>query len=309
MMRYSLLLVVFLGTSMGLKAQQDAQYTQFMFNKLYFNPAYAGSKEALNVSAIYRKQWLGIKGSPQTATLNLHAPVFKNRIGLGLSVTNDQLGFSNSWNIETSYSYRIKFKNKHTLSMGLRGSASFYQVRWDKADPTQLMDGTIPGALATKILPNFGAGVYYDAPRFYVGFSIPHIFENRIDFTDNKNSSIEPRLGRHYFLMGGAIFDIARNVKLKPAAMLKFTPNSPFDMDINISFLFWERFWAGVTYRLGDSIDLILQYQFNSQFKLGIAYDFTLTKLQQYNAGSFEVMLEVNFVKNKNMHLRNPRYF
>ena len=304
---YIVLSFIFFG-SFHLMAQQDAQYTQFMFNKLYFNPAYAGSKRTFCMSAVYRQQWLGIDGAPRTQTFNIHAPILKQRVGLGLSVTNDNIGFTNMWNVETSYAYRIPVAEDSYFSIGMRGSVNFVQVRWDQADPTQLLDGSIPGANASKVLPNFGFGLYYDNPRYYVGFSIPHLFNSKMDFTEDNVTGIEPKLERHYFLMGGLIIDLSKAVKFKPAVMFKYVPRSPFDMDLNVSFLFLDKLWAGVTYRLGDSVDGVLQYAFTPNFKLGLGYDYTLTKLQRYNSGSIEVMLEYCFMS-KNVMVHNPRYF
>jgi len=308
MLRF-ILVMVMVWTGMHVWAQQDAQYTQFMFNKLYFNPAYAGSKKALCIAAIYRNQWIGIDGAPQTATLNIHAPVWKRRMGLGVSITNDRIGLTDRWNVDLSYAYRIQFKNESFLSLGLRGTISYMTIRWDNAKLTQSVDQSVPAAVSSKVLPNFGAGAYYQARNWYVGFSMPRLFRNRIDFNDNVNSSIEPELQQHYFLMGGASFEIAKNVRIQPNVMLKYIPNTPFDADINLSFVFFEKLLIGVTYRVGDSVDGLIQWRVAPQFTISAAYDFTLTPLQQYNAGSIEVMLEYCFCCLKGKRLHNPRFF
>lgn len=290
-------------------SQQEAQYTQFMFNKLYYNPAYAGAKESLCFSAIYRNQWLGIDGAPQTATFNVHAPIWKKRMGLGLSVTNDQIGLSNRWNFDFNYAYRIALKNESTLSIGLRGSLSYMSIRWNDAQLTQTIDQSVPAGENSKMLPNFGAGVYYQARKWYVGFSIPRLFRNRIDFNTNNQATIEPELTQHYFLTGGVSIDIAKNVSLQPNVMLKYVPNTPFDADINLSVVFFEKVLFGVTYRVGDSVDGILQWRIVPQFTLSAAYDFTLTPLQSYNSGSFEVMVQYCLCCQKGKRLHNPRFF
>ena len=307
MIRYFLLYML-LSSPLFLIAQQDAQYTQFMFNKLYFNPAYAGAKKVLCLSGIYRKQWIGIERAPQTGTFNMHGSVLQNRLGLGLSVTYDQIGFTDKVDIETNYSYIIRFKDESFLSMGLRGSFSYMQVRWDQADPTQSFDNSIPGGTTSKLLPNFGAGIYYQSKFWYAGISVPHLFQNKIDFSTNPNAAVEPKLTQHYFFTGGLSFDIAKNIQIQPNLMFKYVVNAPFDMDLNLSLVFFQKILVGVTYRMGDSIDALLQWRIAPQLQIAFAYDFTISPLQRYNAGSIEVMLEYCFIK-KSEKVHNPRFF
>lgn len=307
MKQYTLLLL-FIGLCYNSYAQQEAQYTQFMFNKMYFNPAYAGSKKVVCLSALYRKQWIGIQRAPQTATLNGHGSVWKNRLGLGLSVSYDQIGFTDKVDIATNYVYIIRFKNENFLSIGLRGSFSYMQIRWDEANPTQAFDNSIPGGVSSKVLPNFGAGVYYQSRHWYVGFSVPYIFENKLDFSPNTNINIEPKLRQHYFLMGGLSFDIAKNVQIQPNVLFKYVVNAPLDLDINLSFVFFQKILAGVTYRLGDSFDVMIQWRIAPQIQIAFAYDITVTKLQRYNAGTIEAMVEYCFFK-KAEKVHNPRFF
>lgn len=307
MLRF-IVILAFIFASIGVQAQQDAQYSLFMLNKLYFNPAYAGGKKVFSLSAIYRKQWIGITGAPQTITINAHAPIWKQRMGLGLSITNDQIGLTDRWSFDLNYAYRIKFKNESVLSLGIRGNISYMTIRWDNAKLTQVFDQSVPGAVSSKVLPNFGAGAFYQARNWYVGFSMPRLFRNRIDFNNNANSTLEPELHQHYFLMGGVSFKIAKNVEIQPNILFKYVPNTPFDADINLSFVFFEKLLVGITYRVGDSIDGLVQWRIAPQFTISFAYDFTLTQLQQYNAGSIDVMLEYCFFK-KAKRLHNPRFF
>lgn len=308
MLRKILLVALVVGSSQ-VWAQQDAQYTQFMFNKLYFNPAYAGAKESLCLSGIYRNQWLGMEGAPQTATLNVHAPIWKRRMGVGASITNDRIGLTDRWNFDLNYAYRIQLPKESVLSIGLRGSLSYMTIRWDNAQLTQVFDQSVPGAVSSKVLPNFGAGIYYQTRNWYLGFSVPRLFKNRIDFNTNNLGTIEPELTQHYFLSGGVSIDIGKNVQFQPNLLLKYVPNAPFDASINASFVFFETLLLGVSYRVGDSIDGILQWRIVPQFTLSAAYDFTLTPLQKYNRGSLEVMLQYCFCCRKGKRLHNPRFF
>jgi type IX secretion system PorP/SprF family membrane protein len=296
-------------------AQQDFQYTQFMFNKMNFNPAYAGTKGAWCLSAIYRKQWFGIERAPQTATFNAHGAVAKKRVGLGLSVNYDQIGFSDRISIETNYSYIIPFnENKSFLSIGLRGGMYYRQIRWDEADLIDQDDASIPMSASSQIVPNFGAGIYYQSQSWYVGLSVPHIFENRGDFNiQASNGIVEPDFTQHYYAMGGFMFDLAENVQVQQNLMLKYVVNAPLSADINVSFVFAERVLLGVTYRVGASIDAVLQWHISKQLKIAAAYDFSITQLQRYNSGSIEAMISYCFVKqnekNGDWNLGNHRFF
>lgn len=307
-MRKQLMIFIALVFALQSHAQQNAQYTQFMFNKMYFNPAFAGAKKYLCLSGIYRKQWIGMEGAPQTGTLNVHGSVFKNRVGLGMSISYDQIGFTDKVDIETNYSYIIQFKNESFLSIGLRGSFSYLQIRWDQARPTQSFDNSIPGAAMSKILPNFGAGVFYQSKHWYAGLSVPRIFKNKLEFTANPGISVEPQLEQHYYLMAGLSFDIAKNIQIQPNMLFKYVQHAPLDIDVNLSFVFYEKLLFGITYRVGDSVDAMIQWKIMPQLQLAFAYDFTISKLQQYNAGSIEVMLEYCFIK-KSEKVHNPRFF
>ncbi|BDS13329.1 PorP/SprF family type IX secretion system membrane protein [Aureispira anguillae] len=300
--------------SLSSHAQQDIQYTQFMFNKLNFNPAYAGTKSVLCLSAIYRKQWIGIERAPQTATFNAHGAVWKKRVGLGLSLTYDQIGFADRVSIETNYAYIIKFKDNSFLSLGLRGAMYYTQIRWDQADLIDNFDASIPQSTTSRILPNFGAGIYYQSKHWYGGISVPHLFVNKGDFNiAASNGTIEPEFTQHYYLMGGFIFDIAKGVQIQQNLLMKYVLHAPLAMDINVSFVFVKRVLLGLTYRVGSSVDAILQWQITPQLRIAAAYDFTVTQLQRYNSGSIEAMISYCFVKGKHKdqdrEIFNERFF
>ncbi len=292
----SITLVVFVLPAF---AQQGMQYTQFMFNKLQFNPAYAGTKGHFALSAIYRKQWLGIDRAPQSATLNAHGALLDKKLGLGLSLSYDQIGFSNRVNIETNYSYIIPFKNRSFLSLGIRGAAYYNQIRWEDADMIDQFDAAIPLSSTSSILPNFGAGVYYQSRRWYLGVSVPHIFRNQGDFNIASNGVVEPEFTQHYYMMTGVVFPIAKNVQIQQNLLLKYVVNAPLATDINMSVVFHDKILLGLTYRVGDSIDAMLQWQINNRLRIAIAYDFSVTQLQQYNSGSIEAMIGYQFAPSK----------
>lgn len=286
MKKYTFLFLCICLLSFNSQGQQDIQYTQFMFNKLSFNPAYAGAKTSFYLSAIYRKQWIGIERAPQSITLNTHGAILKKRLGLGLSLSYDEIGFSNRVSIETNYAYLIRFKNKSFLSLGLRASMYYRQMRWDQADLIDNFDMAIPSSITSAILPNFGAGIYYESKTFYVGFSVPHIFTNKDDFNiTSSNGVVEPDFAQHYYLMGGFTFDLSKKIQIQQNLLLKYVVNAPLAIDINLSFIFLRRILFGVTYRVGASISALVQIQATPQFGIAAAYDYSTTALRAYNSG------------------------
>lgn len=305
MQKYLFLIIIIISTTWGVNGQSDPQYTQFMHNKLVINPAYAGSKEVLTFSALYRNQWAGIEGAPTTYNFNAHTPFFENRCGAGLSIVGDQHGLYRTYNIGLNYAYRIPMKNNATLSIGMSGQVEYGKVDFSAVDAIDMDDEDIPTGENNRLNPNFGAGVFYNHPRFYVGLSAPRVAKT-IVYSDNANTGNESNTMRSYYLMGGLITRINRAVQFKPAMLITYNPNAPVEVDMNASFLFMDKIWVGASYRMGDSVDAMFQYQFNPQLKMGVAVDITTSKLSQYSPGSFEVMMEysLNFEAKKMNHLR-----
>ncbi len=298
-------------------AQQDVQYTQFMHNKLAFNPAYAGSSGVPCMNVLHRSQWNGFEGAPVSQSIGFQMPLFKERVGFGISIVHDQLGPTNSWNASMIYSYHVDF-GKSKLGIGVQGSMRNYRVNWDETEATHLGDGTIPTSPSgSKFLPNFGAGLYLHSPRYYVGLSVPHFLKSQLSLVDNQfELSDINREELHGFLMAGMVFDLNSNLKLKPAALVKYAKNSPLDFDLHASLIFFDKLWLGATYRgggdlfnsAGESIDAVLQLQLSESIRLGLAYDFTLTKIRDYTSGSYEIMLDYCF-HYQGKRLTNPRFF
>ncbi|MEM8908345.1 MAG: type IX secretion system membrane protein PorP/SprF [Bacteroidota bacterium] len=299
-----LLLFIGLGT---LSAQNDPHYSMFMFNKLAINPAYAGSKDALTLTGHYRNQWQGIDGAPKTFTFSGHAPFFKKRVGAGMSIVSDKIGMVNTLYIDMSYAYRMQLTDDATLSIGLQGQIDYGRIDWTMVDPLDAGDGMLPLAPTTKLNPNFGLGAYYAHPSYYIGVSVPRVLKTSI-YDDNPTELVSINTLRSYYFMGGFISRLSKNVKLQPGALITMNPNAPFEFDLNLSFVFMDALWVGGSYRLGDSFDLILQYQFSKQMKAAIAADLTLTELRSYSPGSFEIMLEYTFIYD-GLRYNNIRYF
>jgi type IX secretion system PorP/SprF family membrane protein len=296
-------------------AQQDPQYSQFMYNKLGLNPAYAGSGEAACISAIYRTQWIGIDGAPQTMLANFHMPLQNNRVGIGGAIWRNTIGISETLNAEAAYAYRMRLGSGH-LALGVMASVRLMRVEFNRTQPVQQGDQSIPGAFRSKYIPNFGVGAYYQTPRFYLGLSLPRVLENSIDFSDEEVTI--SREVRHFYVMGGVLLDLNENTKLQPQVLLKYVPGAPFDADANLNLIILNRYTVGLSYRIGgskvngagESVDVLLGAQVTNNIMFGLAYDITLSDLRNYNSGTIEAVARYCFGKGASgEEYLNPRFF
>lgn len=286
-------------------AQQDPQFTQYMDNTLFVNPAYAGSRGMLNATAIHREQWVGIPGRPRSTTFSIHSPLVYQNLGLGLTVVNDVVGPINQTMLYGDVSYTINFKNSPgKLSFGVKGGINILNSRTDQLSTTQSDDPNLLTNVRNRIIPNFGVGIYYHTPSWFVGVSTPKILEQAYH---EGSSAMEKR---HYFLIAGGVFNLTKNErwKLRPTTQLKMTPGAPLSIDISAAAIYKQKLWLGLTYRWADSFGAFIQYQITNQFKAGIAYDQTVTELVGHNKGTYEIMLSYDFLFKKK-GLRSPRYF
>jgi len=300
-----LLLICLAFLPVLVNAQQDVMFTQYMFNGLVLNPAYAGSHDALSATVMAREQWTGIEGAPSTQTLALHSPLFNNKIALGLLVVNDNIGVTNETNFYLSYAYRIKF-SRGTLSMGLQTGIGQYRNALSEVFlGGNTNDDAFVGDDIRAALPNFGAGLYYYTDRFYAGISVPHILNNEYD---RSNVTRIAKQVRHYFLTAGFVKDINFWLKWKPNLLLKVVDGAPVQFDLNSNFLISDVLWLGASWRSFDSFDVLAEIQINNQLRFGYAYDITTTDLGRVNNGSHEVMLNYIFRFSKEKVI-TPRYF
>jgi type IX secretion system PorP/SprF family membrane protein len=310
-MKKILLSFSFLLMVSRLVAQQDPLYSQYMFNMLAVNPAYAGSREVISVTALARWQWAGIDGAPRTQTLSADMPIRHKSIGLGLQLTNDALGDSRNTGIYGSYAFRIRLDNRSLIALGVQGGASFYNLSLSDRNYSGL--GNQPADPAASnfsgVLPNAGFGVYFNNDRFYLGVSIPHLLKNQL----NNYTTIDPRSNRavqyrHLFLATGFVVPLSDQVALKPSALVKLVTGSPIQFDINANVWLKEVFAVGLSYRSNTAVLAMIEAQFTKQFRFGYAYDFTYNNLRSYQSGSHEIMLRYEFGQDKNKML-TPRYF
>lgn len=291
------------------KAQQDPQYTMYMFNMMSINPAYAGTVGHTDVTLLGRKQWVNYPGAPQTISFNIHTPIYYDKIGLGLSVINDKLGIMNYNTLNFAFSYHAKFK-KSILSFGIQPSIS--QLSSNLSTTKLDAPGSIPVAdnafqNITQIDFKTGAGIFWYNNNAYLGLSSPLIAKVKLGGALSA-SELPYSSKTHVFLTAGYVFDINPNLKLKPSTFIKFTKGAPLEFDINCNLYFNNMFGIGASLRSFDSMDAIIEYIINKNLKIGYAYDYTLTHLNNYNSGSHEIMLNWQFGFKKGKIL-TPRYF
>jgi len=316
MIKKSILLpILFIAvTIQGLVAQQDAQYTQYMFNTLSVNPAYAGSRGQLTFAGLYRSQWVGLNGSPETFTINLHSPIRDSRLGYGLSIVNDNIG---DGTVQETYfdavvSYTLDVSQNAKLSFGLKGGGNMLSLDFSKLrnfDEEVVQQDNIDNQFS----PNFGLGVYYHTDKFYAGFSAPNIletefFDNSATDANNVNFLAAERI--NFYFITGYVFDLSGNFKFKPALLTKAVGGAPLQVDISANFLFNDRFSFGAAYRWDAAVSALAGFQITDQIMLGLAYDKETTELgtRRFNDGSFEVFLRLELLK-KFQRTVSPRFF
>ncbi|WP_185783040.1 PorP/SprF family type IX secretion system membrane protein [Croceivirga lutea] len=283
-----------------LQSQQLPQFTQYMFNTTSINPAYAGSREALNVTALHRNQWAGIAENPTTSTFSFHTPMNNERVGLGFSYISDQLGYENTNFVYGDFSYTIPVSYEAKLSFGLKAGFTNYS--------RELIDDRDFEAQAVNTWnPNFGAGVYLSTNRWYAGFSSPRILNNGLS-----PDGIEAVERNSYYAIAGLVLDLSLDIKFRPSVISKFTNGAPMSYDITSAFLFYEKFWLGGSYRFNDANNFgaFMDYQLSNTIRIGYAYDLPTGDVRAYTGGTHEVILifePKSLFKSK--IYRSPRYF
>jgi type IX secretion system PorP/SprF family membrane protein len=288
-------------------AQFDPMYTQYMFNELVINPAYAGSRECLSGTALYRQQWAGLDGAPTTLTGSVHAPLMQQKLGAGITFTNDKIGVSQRTSVTLNGAYRLKL-NAANLSFGLQLGLVSLSENLTSLNLTE--DQQFAANTGKRVAPNFGFGMFYTTSNWYAGLSIPRMLQNRLDVSTG-STEVKNKLNIsdfHYMVTGGGVIPITETIKLRPNAMLKIVSGAPIQADINANVLFNDFIWAGLGFRSGDAVNMMVGAFITKQLRLGYAYDYTLSALQDYNTGSHEIMLgyDLNYSKDK---VATPRYF
>ncbi|SMG35713.1 PorP/SprF family type IX secretion system membrane protein [Arenibacter troitsensis] len=312
----SLLVTVLMLFSLiaGLYAQQDAQYTQYMYNTMSVNPAYAGSRGQLSAAALYRSQWVGLEGAPKTQTLNLHSPIRNSRLGYGISIINDNIGDGvvQETQFDAVLSYTVDVALDAKLSFGLKVGGNMLSLDFNGLN--NFDSENIQGEnIDNKFSPNFGVGVYYHTDKFYAGLSAPNMVETEYFDNSQRDANSVQFLSKermNFYLITGYVFDLNNNFKFKPAVLTKVVGGAPLQIDLSASFLFNDKFSFGAAYRWDAALSGLLGFQLSDQFMIGLAYDRETTELggTQFNDGSFEVFLRFELVKSFR-RMVSPRFF
>ena len=312
--KHFLTTLLFIGIlSTGAMAQQDAQYTQYMYNTLSVNPAYAGSRGQLSFAGLYRSQWVGLDGAPETFTLNLHSPIRNSRLGYGISIVNDNIGDGvvQETYLDAVVSYTIDVSLDAKLSFGLKAGGNMLSLDFNglrNFDQEVVNQNNIDN----RFTPNFGLGIYYHTDKFYAGVSAPNVLQS--DYFDNENSEDGVNFlsaeRMNIYLITGYVFDIGADLQFKPALLTKAVSGAPLQVDLSASFLFANKFSFGAAYRWDAAVSGLVGFQVTDQIMLGLAYDREVTELggTQFNDGSFEVFLRLELLKSFQRTI-SPRFF
>ena len=284
-------------------AQQDAQFTQYMYNTINVNPAYAGSRGAMSMFALHRTQWVGLDGAPVTNTVSMNTPLNESNLGLGVSLINDKIGPTTENTISADLSYTIPTSETWKLSFGIKATANLFDLDASKLNPVDAADPSLQNY--STFSPNIGGGLYWHSDKAYLGFSIPNfIATNRYD--DNEVAIFKERIS--YYLIGGLVFDLNDTVKFKPAFLTKMVEGAPLQVDVSTNFLFYDKFMLGVAYRWSASLSAMAGFQISDSLYVGYGYDRETTNLENYNSGSHEIFLRFELFKNNNK-ITTPRFF
>jgi len=288
------------------KAQQAPMYSQYMFNMLQINPAYAGNRASDNITALYRDQWVGLAGAPKTMVVSWDKRFEQSNEGFGLQIYNDQLGIEKTTGVQGFFSHHIAFENSF-LALGISGGILNYQANYSQAHPDDPTDPLFQSNV-NGWLPTIGFGALYATENWYAAFSVPALLHTQIDATNYLDQD-DMGGNNHYFLTGGYIFDVTDNVKLKPSIMIKDVKGAPIQYDFNVNCWFMDILSIGASYRTGDAVVGMLEFQLTPQLRLGYAYDYTISVLQGYSGGTHEFMLRYEIGSNKKEQVLSPRYY
>lgn len=297
----------------ALRAQQDPEVTHYMYNMNVINPAYATDEPGVvNLGGLYRTQWVGAVGAPKTANLFVHSPLWK-RLEMGLSFINDNIGdVVKENNVYVDVAYVIPVSDKHRLSFGVKGGATFFKTDFSGFQYTDEASDPAFAENINRTFPNVGAGTYFFTDKYYVGFSVPNLLTTK--HLERKNGLQTTGVEEiHYFLTGGYVFDLNPNLKFKPAFMAKGVSGAPLSMDLTTNFLINEKLELGAGYRFEDSVSGLAAFNITPSLRIGYSYDYTLTNLGNYNSGTHEIFvlfrLDRNNMTGSKGYDKSPRFF
>jgi len=306
--KYILTVFALLAPLLGL-TQQDPLYSQYFNNPVSINPAYAGSRGSMNMMLLHRRQWIGIDGAPVTSTISLNRPGGKkNEIGYGFSYIHDDIGPINQNGVYADYSYTVNLNWNIKLALGLKGGFNYYKFDLNTLNVTHPEDPLIVNGQKKLFLPNFGVGTYIYTEKYAVGFSVPKLLRNSLSEEENTLEQLN-REERHYFLTASALFNISEGIRFRPSFITRIVKNAPASLDLNAQFIFADKFWAGLLYRVNDSFGANVQFQVSKSLKVGYSYDLSSSWMRPYNSGTHEISLNFDFPLGEEKALSEVKFF
>ncbi|TLX76226.1 type IX secretion system membrane protein PorP/SprF [Labilibacter sediminis] len=302
-----LVVLMFLNT-VDVKAQQESIYTQYMFNTVSVNPAYAGTRNAMNMLFLSRQQWVGLDGAPRTYNFTMHTPLNNYKMGVGFSIVSDKVGPVDNFYFNVNYAYRVNITDEMVLSMGVKGGIYNYTVGLNNLNKGSGFDPAADGSFEQKLQPNAGMGLYLYTNKWYAGFSIPKLIQTDLSGTQISASNLSS-LKRHYFLMAGYVHDLNEDFKLKPSFIYGVVEGAPTTAQLTGQVLYKDTYWLGASYRFGDAVSFLANVQLNKQLMVGYSYDYSVSNLGNYNHGSHEIIVSYDFDGFLKKKVISPRYF
>ena len=303
-MRTRLLIFAMMLVGMVSYSQQDAQYTQYMYNTINVNPAYAGSRGVMSIFGLHRTQWVGLDGAPVTNAFSVNSPIENTNLGVGLSFVNDRIGPTVENTISTDVSYTIPVSETYKLSFGIKATANLFSFDRDKLNIQNQADPLLQ-SLSNNFSPNVGAGVYFHSDKSYLGLSVPNFFQTK-RYSDNDVAVYKERM--NLYLIGGYVFDLSPNLKFKPAFLTKMVRGAPLQVDLSGNFLINDKFVLGAAWRWSAAVSAMAGFQVSDGLYIGYGYDLETTKLANYNSGSHEIFLRYELFKRQD-RIVSPRFF
>ena len=301
-----LLLLIISSFSCQIKAQQDSEYTQYMYNTVSINPAYAGNRKVLSFNSLFRSQWVGLDGAPSSLTFSANSPLGERGVGIGFSIVHDQVGPSEESNLALDFSYTIPINLRTKLSFGLKGGLNLLNVDFTKLQRHDPTEPEFMNNIDNRFSPTVGFGLFLNHDdRWYLGLSSPNILSTEHYDTVATATATEKA---HVYLIAGYVLDINRDTRFKPAILTKAVQGAPVAIDFSANFLLYSKFTLGVSYRLDAAISGLAGFQINERLMLGYAYDFDTTPLGDYNSGSHDLFLRFELGRNLRSSI-NPRFF
>lgn len=311
-MKKTILFVSFLFSIINASAQQDPEYTHYMYNMNVINPAYATAEQSmLNIGSLYRTQWVGAVGAPKTLTLFAHMPVNK-KVEMGFSLISDDIGdgAKKENNFFADFAYVLQLNNNHKLSLGLKAGLTSFQTNFNgfKFESGNAATDLAFSEDVNQLFPNVGIGAFYFTDNYYVGLSAPNLFSSK-HIEERSGINAFGKENTHAFLTGGYVFDLSDSFKLKPAFMSKFVKGSPLTLDLSANVLYNDQFELGASYRFGDAVSALMNVQVAKSIRVGYAYDYTISNMGQFNSGTHEIFLLFNLDLLSKGYDKSPRFF